>query len=116
MSGRGCELAGDQLHEFLDSPDKVSSAVVSHVGQCLRCQADIARFRRTRRMLRQLIPPISDGELAEALATIEARGSTGPVRAVLVGHRATVAGVAAAVVAGLATTTLVVGRSRNRAV
>lgn len=49
-----CLEAGPELPALLDDPESVSRPVARHVAACLRCQAEVARYRRTRRLLRQL--------------------------------------------------------------
>jgi hypothetical protein len=115
-----CEQAIQALPVFLDAPEEVEKLVAReirfHVLHCLNCQSDLARYRRVRRLLHQLrwqVIPSSDGAVAEILDAIEARATPTSARGVLQGRRATYAGVACALVAGLATTTVFVGRSRG---
>ncbi|HUO48164.1 MAG TPA: hypothetical protein VMU09_04950 [Acidimicrobiales bacterium] len=57
---------------------------VRHVQTCLRCQAELARYRRMQRLLGHLRaehPPLPPGAVGSALAAIEeraARRSSGP--------------------------------------
>ena len=46
-----CERLTDLLADLRDEPGLLSFTDAEHVGQCLRCQAEIARFRRLDRAL-----------------------------------------------------------------
>ena len=50
ISGR-CDRLGDRLPALLDDPDALNGTDRRHLEQCLRCQADLARYRRLRRIL-----------------------------------------------------------------
>lgn len=65
------ELAQVRMAHLADGglPDQLRE----HVGQCLRCQAEAARYRRIRSALRRLPPPDPpDGLLDEVLARLDA--------------------------------------------
>jgi hypothetical protein len=82
-----------------------------HVGECLRCQAELARYRRLIRTLKSLhgedvMPPVD--ALPALLAEMEASGTAGLGRAAIVG--AYISGVAVATAAA----GVLVWRSRRR--
>jgi hypothetical protein len=41
----------ERLSGLLDDPAALDAAEAEHVGQCLRCQADLAQYRRLRRTM-----------------------------------------------------------------
>ena len=112
-----CEAVADALPRLLEGPGRADRQVVRHVQACLRCQAELARYRRMQRLLGQLRaqhPPLPAGALGAALAAIEERAAQEAVRATLRGRRIAVAG-AGALVAGatVAVAALLVGRRRS---
>jgi hypothetical protein len=108
-------------------PDAVEAAtgvpfpaeVQGHVETCLRCQAELARYRRLLRALQLLrtryLEP-APGLLAQTLASLEEAGEQRAVRSIVTGRRLAYAGAigGAAVAAGAAATVMLVARSRRR--
>jgi anti-sigma factor RsiW len=96
-------------------PDEVQG----HVETCLRCQAELARYRRLLRALQLLrtryLEP-APGLLAQTLASLEEAGEQRAVRSIVTGRRLAYAGAigGAAVAAGAAATVVLVARSRRR--
>jgi hypothetical protein len=99
-----CEAVAERLPAVLDDPAALDADQADHVGQCLRCQADLAQYRRLRRTMATMA---SDGAnvpfglatdvlvgLDEALAR-RARHRTAGRRAAYLG------GLAAATAAGV---------------
>ena len=85
---------------------------------CLRCQAELARYRRLLRALHQLrtryIEP-TPGLLGETLAALEEVAERGAVRSILSGRRLAYAGaIGGTAVAPAATAALLIARSRRR--
>jgi hypothetical protein len=78
----------------------VGEEVVAHVGTCLRCQAELARYRRLLARLHQLrgdvVAPLPSS-VAAVLAALEEAGDHGAVRSLL--HSRAAAYVGGAVVA-----------------
>jgi anti-sigma factor RsiW len=96
-------------------------SVQRHIESCLRCQAELARYRRMLRGLqlmrtRYLEP--APGLLAATLAAIGEAGERQAVRSAVSGRRLAYAGAigGAAVAAGTATVAVLVHRARRRAV
>lgn len=91
----------------------------AHVATCLRCQAELARYRRLLRALQLLrtryLEP-TPGLLAQTLASLEEAGEQRAVRSIVTGRRLAYAGAigGAAVAAGAAATAMLVARSRRR--
>jgi anti-sigma factor RsiW len=97
----------------------VDLAMQTHIESCLRCQAELARYRRMLRALQQLrtrfLEP-SPSLLAQTLAALEEAGERHAVRSLLSGRRLAYAGAiggAALATAGTAAA-LILARSRRR--
>jgi anti-sigma factor RsiW len=115
-----CEEVARLLPRAVDSTEPVDLAVQSHIESCLRCQAELARYRRMLRALQLLrtryLEP-SPTLLAQTLASLEEAGERQAVRSLLSGRRLAYAGAigGAAMAAAAATTAVLVARSRRRA-
>ncbi|MGH9128759.1 MAG: anti-sigma factor family protein [Acidimicrobiales bacterium] len=114
-----CEQVTDQLPGILDGGQEARPAVVAHVEHCLRCQAEMAQYRRLLRALHQLRvvgvePPVS--LLSEVLAQLGDAAERGAIRSALAGRRvAYVAALAVAASAAGAAGVAVVLATRGRA-
>jgi hypothetical protein len=105
----------EALPRLLEEPGRGERQVRRHVQTCLRCQAELARYRRMQRMLGQLRserPPLPPGAVRSALAAIEERAALEAVRAAHRARRLAAAG-AGALVAGATVAAVVVGRTRS---
>jgi anti-sigma factor RsiW len=115
-----CEDVARVLPETIDVGAPVDLAVQTHIESCLRCQAELARYRRMLRALHQLrtryLEP-TPGLLAQTLASIEEVGERHAVRSLLSGRRLAYAGAlgGAAVAAAATTAVMLAARSRRRA-
>jgi len=97
----------------------VDLTMQKHIESCLRCQAELARYRRMLPALQQLrtrfLEP-SPSLLAQTLAALEEAGERHAVRSLLSGRRLAYAGAiggAALATAGTAAA-LILARSRRR--
>ena len=94
----------------------VSEGVVAHLGTCLRCQAELARYRRLLARLHQLRGDVvapRPCSVAAVLAALEEAGDDGAVRSLL--HSRAAAYVGGAVVATAAASAgMLVWASRRR--
>ncbi len=114
-----CDEVAVLLPELVDSPDVRHLGVERHVETCLRCQAELARYRRMLRGLRTLrtryVEP-APGALAQTLAAIEEAAERNALRSLIAGRRITYAGAigGTAVAAGAATVAVMVARSRRK--
>ncbi|MFO1536328.1 MAG: hypothetical protein ACKOVH_00625 [Actinomycetota bacterium] len=114
-----CEEIAALLPQVVDSDEPIDLPVRRHVESCLRCQAELARYRRMLRGLQllrtQYLEP-APGLLAATLVTITAAGERRAVTSVLTRRRLAYAGAVAGAVAAAGTTTvaLVVARARRR--
>ena len=110
-----CEALSELLAEAAEGHPVPDRAARTHVEHCLRCQADLAQYRRLHRGLRQL----ADRRIAtpaewveEVLAAIdEVNSGSSPSRTL---RRAAVLGGMAAVTAAGAASVLVIRTSRRR--
>jgi anti-sigma factor RsiW len=114
-----CEDVARLLPETVDGNNPVDLSVQSHIEACLRCQAELARYRRMLRALQQLrtryLEP-SPTLLAQTLASLEEVGERQAMRSLLSGRRLAYAGaIGGAAAAAAATTAVLMARSRRRA-
>ena len=84
-----CEDVARMLPETVEGTP-VDLAMQTHIESCLRCQAELARYRRMLRALQQLrtrfLEP-SPSLLAQTLAALEEAGERQAVRSLLSGRR-----------------------------
>lgn len=89
-----------------------------HVDVCLRCQAELAQYRKLLKALHQLRTEVLEpapGLLADILVNLEAAGERRAMRFLLTGRRAAyVGGIAAATAAGAAGAFVLATRARQR--
>lgn len=101
-----CRDAADAVGQVAAGESDVEAQAAAHIATCLRCQAEVAAYRRVLRLMRSMrddtmeVPP---GSLAELLEALEAAGGDGSVP--LVGswavRAACVGGITAAGAAGV---------------
>jgi anti-sigma factor RsiW len=114
-----CEEVALLLPEAVDGNEPVALPVRRHIESCLRCQAELARYRRMLRGLQllrtQFLEP-SPGLLTSTLAAIEAASERQAVRSVLSGRRLAYAGAVggALAAAGATAAAVLVRRARRR--
>jgi hypothetical protein len=115
-----CDEIAVLLPEAVDSAYPVALPIQRHIESCIRCQAELARYRRMLRGLQllrtQYFEP-SPGLLAQTLADITAAGERRAVASALTKRRLAYAGAVAGAVAAAGTTTAAVllARARRRA-
>jgi anti-sigma factor RsiW len=101
-----CEQLVPQLGAVADGSVVLERDARRHVESCLRCQAEVAQYRKLLRALRALRTEVlepSPGLLPDVLAGLSAAGERQVLRSVLRGRRAAyVGGIAAATAAGAA--------------
>jgi anti-sigma factor RsiW len=115
-----CDEVARILPEAVDGGAAVELSVQRHIETCLRCQAELARYRRMLRglqLLRTRYLEPAPGLLGQTLAALEEAGERHAVRSILSGRRLAYAGAigGAAVAAGTAATVMIVHRARRRA-
>ncbi|HLI25065.1 MAG TPA: hypothetical protein VKU91_08905 [Acidimicrobiales bacterium] len=67
VSGLACADVADVLPGVVDGSADLSARQAAHVDACLRCQAELARYRHLVRVLRSLGPDLASHHLDEAL-------------------------------------------------
>jgi hypothetical protein len=114
-----CDEVAEQLPALLDAGGTASVEVRQHIEGCLRCQAELVRYRRMLRELREMrtrfLEPSPDA-LSQTLAALWEAGERRAIRSMITGRRLAYAGA----VGGIITTAAVAGvlitlRSRRRA-
>jgi len=112
-----CAEVAVALPSILDGGSAADEAVVQHVGSCLRCQSELARYRKLLRLLNQLRahrvePP--PGAVTDVLGALEDAAQRRVIRSALTGRRLAYAGAfAAPAVAIVAVTAARRGRLRR---
>ena len=112
-----CRALSIDLAGVVDGSSKLDRADRRHVERCLRCQAELAQYRKLLRAMqalrRETIAP-APGLLGEVLAAVEAAGERQAVRSAITGRRvAYFGGIAAATAAGAAGAIVLAARSRK---
>lgn len=112
-----CEDVALILPRAVDVGEPVDLAVQQHVGSCLACQAELARYHRLLKALRHLrtqylVP--APGTLAQTLAALQEAQERQAIRSILSGRRGAYIGAlgGAAVAASAAAAALVLVRRR----
>lgn len=113
------EDVSDLLPGLVDGTVEVDQRTRTFIESDLRCQAELARYRRLLRglgALRTTYLEPAPGSLAQTLNALAAEGERRVARSILTGRRVAVAGAAlgGAAVAGAATAALMAARSRRR--
>jgi len=116
-----CDAVAELLPAIIDGDERADRRVQRHVDHCLRCQAELAQYRRLLRALRQLRTEVIEpapGVLTGVLAGLGQAGERGAMRSMLRGHRgAYLGGVAVATAAaGAAGAVVLVSRASRRRV
>jgi hypothetical protein len=113
-----CEQITGSLSDAATGSVLLDGASRAHVETCLRCQAELAQYRKLLRALRALRTEVlapAPGLLPEILAYLEEAGERSAIRSVLTGRRAAyLGGIAAATAAGAAGAIVLASRSRRR--
>jgi anti-sigma factor RsiW len=114
-----CDDVALLLPEAVDGDTPVALPVQRHVESCLRCQAELARYRRMLRGLQllrtQYLEP-APGVLSQTLVAIGEASERQAIRSLLTGRRAAYLGAVggALAAAGATTAAVLVARSRAR--
>jgi anti-sigma factor RsiW len=115
-----CEEIALLLPAVVDGDEPVALSVQRHVESCLRCQAELARYRRMLRGLQlmrtQFFEP-APGLLAQTLAVIGEASERRAIRSLLTRRRLAYAGAigGALAAAGATAAAVAVHRARRRA-
>lgn len=119
-NGVTCASVAAALPGIVDGVDVADLDLRRHVETCLRCQAELAQYRKVLRALRQvrteLLEPVP-GLLPDVLVALEAAGERGAMKHLLTGRRAAyLGGIAAATAAAGAAGAIVLASRRHRRV
>lgn len=114
-----CDQLGDLLAATAGDAIEFDHEAQAHVAGCLRCQAEVAQYRKLLKALRTLRTEVltpAPGLVADVLASIEQAGERHALRSVLQGRKVAYAGgIAVAGVAAAGGAALVLAsRSRRR--
>jgi anti-sigma factor RsiW len=114
-----CEEVADALPAILDNRRHAGRGVIDHVEACLRCQAELARYRRMLRLLHQLGEEsieLPAGALREVLDSVGRAAKRQAIRSALTGRRlAYASGLVGAIAAGIGAVALTRSRSTRTA-
>lgn len=113
-----CEAVALLLPGVVDGTAKLERGDRRHVERCLRCQAELAQYRKLLRAMRSLrasTEAAPTGLVTDVLAHLEAAGERSAVRAALTGRRVAYLGgiAAAATAAGAGAAIVLVTRGRK---
>lgn len=114
-----CEQVAGLLPAVIDGNQRADRRVRRHVDSCLRCQAELVKYRKLLRALRQLRTEVlqpSPGLVSSILSNLEEAGERGAMRSLLDGRRVAYLGglAVATAAAGAAGAVVLVSRSRQR--
>jgi anti-sigma factor RsiW len=112
-----CDEVTTVLPGLVDDDAVADAAVHEHVAACLRCQAELARYRKVKRALHELrtryVEP-APGLLGETLAVLTDAAEKGAIRSMVTARRLAYAGAAVGTAALATGTALLIARSRRR--
>lgn len=116
-----CEAIAERLPGVDDGSAVLDRHERTHVERCLRCQAELAQYRRllkAMQLLRDDLAPAPPGLLGDVLTTLETVGERSAIRGALSGRRAAYIGgiAAAATAAGAGAAVVLVARGRRQRV
>jgi anti-sigma factor RsiW len=115
-----CEEVALLLPAAVDGAEPAALPVQRHIESCLRCQAEVARYRRMLRGLHllrtQYLEPMP-GLLTQTLAAIGEASERRAIRSALTGKRVAYAGAIAGALAaaGATTAAVILARAKRRA-
>lgn len=116
--GVTCGSVAAALPAIVDGVAVADLDIRRHVETCLRCQAELAQYRKLLRALHQLRTEVLEpapGLLPDIFASLEAVGERRAMHDLLTGRRAAyVGGIAAATAAGAAGAIVLASRHRHR--
>ena len=114
-----CDAIARSLPGVVDGSTRLDRSSRRHVERCLRCQAELAQYRkllRAMRMLRSEMPAPPATLVGDIIAHLEVAGERGAVRATLNGRKVVYLGgiAAATAAAGAGAAIVLVTRGRRR--
>ncbi len=116
--GASCAAVAEALPGIVEGGTVADATIRRHVETCLRCQAELAQYRKVLRALHQLRTELIEpapGLLPDILASLGAAGERRAMRFLLTGRRAAYeGGIAAATAAGAAGAIVLATRARHK--
>ena len=116
--GVNCDQVAEALPGIVDGLAVAELDLRRHVDACLRCQAELAQYRKLLKVLHTLRTEVLEpapGVLADIFSTLEAAGERRAMKFLLTGRRAAyVGGIAAATAAGAAGAIVLATRARHK--
>ncbi len=112
-----CESLRRRLAGVADGTETLDEEERLHVAQCLRCQAELAQYRKLLRALRLLRTEVlepSPGLVSDVLAGLSVAGERHVLRRLLTGRRAVYAGGFAATITIVASVLVVLALLTRR--
>lgn len=98
-----CDAISESLAGVVDGDTRLDRGERRHVERCLRCQAELAQYRKLLRAMQHLRSEVAappPGLFGDVLAHLEAAGERSAIRATLTGRKvAYLGGIAAAATA-----------------
>ena len=115
--GPACDAVAVALPGIVDGEDVADLELRRDVETCVRCQAELAQYRKVLRALHQLRTEVIEsapGLLPDILASLSAAGERRAMGHLLTGRQAaSLGGIAAAPAAGAAGAIVLTGRARR---
>ena len=112
-----CDQISQPLAAVVDGDARLDRNERRHVETCLRCQAELAQYRKLLRVMHSLrasSAPLPEGLVGDVLVHLETAGEQSAVRAALTGRRvAYLGGIAAATAAGAGAAIVLATRGRK---
>ena len=111
-----CDRLAELMPDLLDDPGLLSSADSAHIAQCLQCQAEMARFRRLRRVLASLRlqqVPADPGLVDDLLEGLDSAAERRERQRIAGRRAASIVGLAAATAAGVGGVLVLATRRRS---
>lgn len=113
-----CDQAAVLLPGYVDGTVDVPPELEVHLASCLRCQAELARYRRLLRTLRQLRSQFFEptpGLLGDTLTALGDAAERSLARTIFTGRHLAYAGAAAGAAAFAGAAVVIIARSRRGA-
>ena len=118
MTGIQCEELTALLAASADVTDLADRRARKHVEACIRCQAEVAQYRKllkAMRSLREELVATPAGLVGDILVRLEEAGERTAVRSLLAGRRAAyVGGIAVATAAGAGAAVILASRKGRK--
>ena len=117
--GITCQAVAEALPGIVDGMEVADLDLRRHVDACLRCQAELAQYRKVLKALHQIRTEVLEpapGLITDILVNLEAAGERRAMRFLLTGRRAAyVGGIAGGIAAaGAAGAIVLATRARHR--